>query len=39
MIYNTATGFTADTFEQVTAADPTQIIAVNQAVDARTKDP
>ena len=37
VIYNTATGFTADTFEQVTAADPTQIIAVNQAVDARTK--
>ena len=38
VIYNTATGFTADTFEQVTAADPTQIIAVNQAVDARTKE-
>ena len=37
VIYNTATGFTADTFEQVTAADPSQIIAVNQAVDARTK--
>ena len=29
VIYNTATGFTADSFEQVTAADPTQIIAVN----------
>jgi len=38
VIYNTATGFTADTFEQVTAADPTQIIAVNQAVDARTEE-
>ena len=38
VIYNTATGFTADTFEQITAADPTQIIAVNQAVDAHTKE-
>ena len=33
VIYNTASGFTADILEQVTAADPTQIIAVNQAVD------
>ncbi|WP_410762434.1 ABC transporter substrate-binding protein [Corynebacterium rhinophilum] len=38
VIYNTATGFTAETFEQITAADPTKIIAVNQAVDARTKE-
>ena len=37
-IYNTASGFTAETFEQITAADPTKIIAVNQAVDARTKE-
>ncbi|WP_339017174.1 ABC transporter substrate-binding protein [Corynebacterium hesseae] len=33
VIYNTASGFTADVLEQVTASDPTQIIAVNQAVD------
>lgn len=33
VIYNTASGFTSDILEQVTAADPTQIIAVNQAVD------
>ena len=33
VIYNTASGFTAEVLEQVTASDPTQIIAVNQAVD------
>lgn len=33
VIYNTASGFTAEILEQVTASDPTQIIAVNQAVD------
>ncbi|AWB83382.1 ABC transporter substrate-binding protein [Corynebacterium liangguodongii] len=33
VIYNTASGFTADILEQVAAADPTQIVAVNQAVD------
>lgn len=37
-IYNTASGFTADILEQVTASDPTQIIAVNQAVDAQAKE-
>lgn len=37
-IYNTASGFTADVLEQVTAADPTQIIAVNQAVDVQAQD-
>lgn len=37
-IYNTASGFTADVLEQVTASDPTQIIAVNQAVDAQAKE-
>ncbi|WP_288832326.1 ABC transporter substrate-binding protein [uncultured Corynebacterium sp.] len=37
-IYNTASGFTADVLEHVTASDPTQIIAVNQAVDAQAKE-
>lgn len=36
-IYNTASGFTADILEQVTATDPTQIIAVNQAVDVQAR--
>ncbi|MDY5786472.1 ABC transporter substrate-binding protein [Corynebacterium sp.] len=34
-IYSTGSGFTADILEQVTAVDPTQIIAVNQAVDVQ----
>ncbi len=34
-VYGTATGFTADIVEQVAAADPAQIIAVNAAVDRR----
>ena len=37
VIYNTASGFTAQVLEQVTASDPTQIIAVNQAVDQEAK--
>lgn len=37
VIYNTASGFTAEVLEQVTASDPTQIIAVNQAVDQEAK--
>lgn len=37
-IYNTASGFTADVLEQVAATDPTQIIAVNQAVDVQAQD-
>lgn len=37
-IYGTAQGFTAEILEQVTAATPTQIIAVNQAVDAQAKE-
>ena len=37
VIYNTASGFTAEVLEQVTASDPTQIIAVNQAVDQQAK--
>lgn len=37
-IYNTASGFTADVLEQVAATGPTQIIAVNQAVDVQAQD-
>lgn len=33
LIFNTASGFTADIVEQVAATAPTQIIAVNNAVD------
>lgn len=36
-IFNTASGFTVDILEKVTATNPTQIIAVNQAVDAQAK--
>lgn len=36
-IFNTAQGFTAQILEQVTAANPSQIIAVNQAVDDQAK--
>lgn len=36
-IYNTAQGFTSQVLEQVTAANPSQIIAVNQAVDDQAK--
>ncbi|AWB82769.1 iron siderophore-binding protein [Corynebacterium yudongzhengii] len=38
VIYNTAQGFTADVLEEISSADPTQIIAVNQAVDAEAYD-
>lgn len=37
-IYNTGSGFTADILEQVAATEPTQIIAVNQAVDVQAQD-
>ena len=37
-IYNTVSGFTADVLEQVAATEPTQIIAVNQAVDVQAQD-
>ncbi|AKK12021.1 iron-siderophore ABC transporter substrate-binding protein [Corynebacterium uterequi] len=36
-IFNTGAGFTADVLEQVTASDPSLIVAVNQAVDANAK--
>lgn len=36
-IYNTASGFTADIPEELTATDPTHIIAVNQAVDSQAR--
>lgn len=36
-IYNTAQGFTSQILEKVTATNPEQIIAVNQAVDAQAK--
>lgn len=35
-IYGTGTGFTAEILEEIAASDPTQIIAVNQAVDEPT---
>ncbi len=37
-IYNSASGFTADILEQVSAVDPTHIVAVNQAVDVEAQD-
>lgn len=36
-IYNTGAGFSAEVLEEVMAASPTQIIAVNQAVDEKAK--
>ncbi len=37
LVYGTATGFTAEALEAIAAADPTQIIAVNTAVDDQAK--
>lgn len=37
VVYGTGTGFTTETVEKIAAADPTQIIAVNNAVDDRAK--
>ncbi|WP_018119369.1 ABC transporter substrate-binding protein [Corynebacterium mastitidis] len=37
-IYNTSSGFSAEIIEQVTAANPTQIIAVNAAVDGQARE-
>ncbi|WP_182358125.1 ABC transporter substrate-binding protein [Tomitella gaofuii] len=37
LIFNTASGFTADIVEQVAATNPTQIIAVNNAVNEQAK--
>ena len=37
VVYNTSAGFTADILEQISASDPTQILAVNQAVDTQAK--
>ncbi|QDQ98436.1 ABC transporter substrate-binding protein [Tomitella fengzijianii] len=37
LIFNTASGFTADIVENVAAANPTQIIAVNNAVNEQAK--
>ena len=37
-IFDTAQGITAQVIEKVTAANPSQIIAVNQAVDAQAKE-
>lgn len=38
VIYNVASGFTADILEQVSAVDPTHIVAVNQAVDVEAQE-
>ncbi|MEJ6013441.1 ABC transporter substrate-binding protein [Corynebacterium sp. H127] len=37
-IFNTSKGFTAGVLEEVTATNPSQIIAVNQAVDPQAKE-
>lgn len=36
-VFNTASGFTSEVLEKISAADPDKIIAVNQAVDAQAK--
>ncbi|KQB84961.1 iron-siderophore ABC transporter substrate-binding protein [Corynebacterium oculi] len=38
VIYNTSAGFSSEIIEQVTAANPTKIIAVNTAVDDQAKE-
>lgn len=37
VVYGTASGFTAEVLEKISASDPDKIIAVNQAVDAQAK--
>ena len=37
VVYDTATGFTSEVLEKISANDPSQIIAVNQAVDQQAK--
>lgn len=37
-VFNVASGFTADVLEKISAADPSEIIAVNQAVDSQAKE-
>lgn len=37
VVYGTGTGFTAEAVEKIAASDPTQIIAVNNAVDEQAK--
>lgn len=37
VVYGMGTGFTAETVEKIAASDPTQIIAVNNAVDEQAK--